>query len=498
MRPLHALGLFIAALAFVQCSDGLAPPVPDGARDSGPGDGGDASKPPSAPPNIILVLTDDLSWNLVRFMPAVREMRKHGLTFTNYFVTDSLCCPSRSSIFTGKYPHDTGVFTNSGRFGGYKQFELLENQKRTFATALTAAGYRTAMMGKYLNGYLPDKHKPAVGWSEWDVAGDGYAEFNYALNQNGTVNNYGSEPSEYLTDVLSRLANRFVEESISGPFMLEVATFAPHAPYVPAPRYVGQFSAKAPRAPSFARANVNPPRWLSEWPKLTPTDIADLDRDFNLRVEAVQAVDDLIDSLRKKLAAAGADKNTYLVFSSDNGFHMGEHMLEVGKKTAFDTDIRVPLVIEGPGVPAGVEDAHIVENIDLCPTFAELAGRSPSTDVDGHSLVPLLRGEKVASWRTFALVEHVGPDIAPADPGDPDQDPARGPEPNSYTALRTSDFVFVEYYDGEKEYYDHTTDPFERTNTAASLPHATVKAFEDRIARIRNCHSNAECWSAQQ
>jgi N-acetylglucosamine-6-sulfatase len=159
--------------------------------------------------------------------------------------------------------------------------------------------------------------------------------------------------------------------------VLEVATFAPHAPYTPAPRYVGKFNVTLPRVPSFNTANTNPPEWLATHTTLSPAAVAKLDSDFNLRVEAVQAVDDMIDALTKQLAATGLDKNTYVVFSSDNGYHMGEHQLLAGKQTAFDTDINVPLVVVGPGVPSGVIDDRIVENIDLCPTFAELAGTSP-------------------------------------------------------------------------------------------------------------------------
>src|SRR5579859_165298 len=118
-------------------------------------------------PNIVFVLTDDLAINLVQYMPHVLEMQKDGVTFSNYFVTDSLCCPSRSSIFTGRYPHDTGVFKNVGNEGGYIVFKQRGNEQSTFAVSLTAAGYRTAFLGKYLNGYEPRQHSAGPGWSHW-------------------------------------------------------------------------------------------------------------------------------------------------------------------------------------------------------------------------------------------------------------------------------------------------------------------------------------------
>jgi hypothetical protein len=135
-------------------------------------------------PNIVFILTDDLAWNLVH-MPHVLTMQKEGVTFANYFVTDSLCCPSRSSIFTGRYPHNTGIFRDTGKDGGYVAFRDRGHEGSTFATALSAAGYRTAMLGKYLNGYLPAMHRPAPGWTWWEVAGHADPEFNYNLNQDG-------------------------------------------------------------------------------------------------------------------------------------------------------------------------------------------------------------------------------------------------------------------------------------------------------------------------
>src|SRR5262249_6461713 len=157
-------------------------------------------------------------------------------TFDNYFVTDSLCCPSRTSIFTGMFPHDSGVFTNGGSDGGYGTFLAKGDDGKTFADRLSAAaGYRTALMGKYLNRYSPSVLKLPKGWTSWAGAGNGYPEFNYDLNQNGTLHHYGTAPSDYLTDVIATLGQTFVGQAPSKPFFLELATFAPHAPYIPAP-----------------------------------------------------------------------------------------------------------------------------------------------------------------------------------------------------------------------------------------------------------------------
>jgi Sulfatase len=168
-------------------------------------------------PNIVFVLTDDLSWNLVPYMPHVVKMQKAGVTFINYFVTDSLCCPSRSSIFTGRYPHNTGIFRNIGEDGGYIAFHNRGHEQATFASALSGAGYRAAMLGKYLNGYMPRAHPAAPGWALWAVAGNGYPEFDYDLNQNGKIVRYGMRSEDYLTDVASRLAATFVRSRPARP-----------------------------------------------------------------------------------------------------------------------------------------------------------------------------------------------------------------------------------------------------------------------------------------
>jgi len=178
-----------------------------------------STRPPSAatsgkrPNTIVFILTDDLSWNLMPFMPHVVNMEKAGATFVNYFVTDSLCCPSRSSIFTGRYPHKTGIFRNIGEDGGYIALHNRGHEQATFASALSGTDYRMAMLGKYLNGYRPKADPVAPGWALWPVAGNGYPEFNYDLNQDGKVVHHGAKSEDYLTDVVSGIAVTFIKAS---------------------------------------------------------------------------------------------------------------------------------------------------------------------------------------------------------------------------------------------------------------------------------------------
>jgi N-acetylglucosamine-6-sulfatase len=455
-------------------------------------------------PNIVFVLTDDLAWNLVQYMPHVRQLQSRGTTFTNYFVTDSLCCPSRSSIFTGRYPHDTGIFTNGGDDGGFATFHSRGEESATFATQLQRHGYQTAMMGKYLNGYKPlglvdgkARYIPP-GWNEWDVAGNGYAEFNYYLNENGTNVHYGSRPRAYLTDVLARKGAAFIDRAAGKrkPFFLEIAAFAPHGPYTPAPRNANDFPGlQAPRTPAFDEPDVSDkPSWLRDHPPLTPTQITQIDNAYRKRAQAVEAVDDLIAKVEATLARNGVAGNTYLVFSSDNGFHMGDHRLMPGKMTAFETDIRVPLVVAGPHVVQGRKVARVTENVDLCPTFEQLGRAHVPPTVDGQSLVPLLRGQPAPSWRNAALVEHHGPDFGAAAGPDAAQ-PGSG-NPSTYEALRLPHSTYVEYANGEREHYDLESDPYELTNTYSALSPERVDSLHTQLVGLENCHSAAACRHA--
>jgi N-acetylglucosamine-6-sulfatase len=454
------------------------------------------SAPPRRP-NIVFVLTDDLATNLVQYMPHVVTMQTKGVTFANYFVTDSLCCPSRSSIFTGRYPHDTGIFRNVGPDGGFLAFRTRGYEQATFATALSAAGYRTAMLGKYLNGYLPVKHPAAPGWTAWAVAGNGYPGFDYNLNQDGRIVRYGNTAADYMTDVLSGLAVRFIKQAAGTPFLIEVATFAPHAPYTPAPRDSAALpGVRAPRTPAFdAAADANAPRWLRAQRALSDADVAGIDQDFRKRAQAVLAVDAMIGELHAAVAAIGQEDNTYFVFSSDNGYHMGEHRLMPGKMTAFDTDIHVPLIVTGPGVPAGRTVDEIVENIDLCPTFVELGAAAAPASLNGKSLVPLLHGQAVAEWRTVALVEHRGPQREAADPDLPGP---RSGNPTTYEATRTRTSLYVEYAGGEKEYHDLAIDPHELRNTFSSLSGDEKESLHATVDALRNCHDAKSCWAAER
>jgi N-acetylglucosamine-6-sulfatase len=438
-------------------------------------------------------------------MPHVEQLRARGTTFTNYLVTDSLCCPSRASILTGCYPHDTGIFTNGGPDGGFALFHARGEERDTFATRLQERGYSTALMGKYLNGYTAQgrvdgkaRYIPP-GWSEWDVAGNGHSEFNYNLNENGRIVHYGSGPRAYLTDALSRRGSAFVNRASAAgkPFFLEISTFAPHLPYTPAPRDAADFPGlQAPRTPDFNEADVSDkPPWLRDHSLLTPTEIDAVDAAYRARAQSVEAIDDLIARLEARLRRDSVARNTYIFFSSDNGLHLGDQLMP-GKLTAFETDIHVPLVVAGPHVGAGQTVARITVNVDLYPTFVRLglgsSGFSPL--VDGKSLLPLMRGKAAPDWRDAALVEHHGPDFAAA--AGPDAARAGSGNPSTYEALRLPHSIYVEYANGEREYYDLESDPYELTNTYPKLSSRQADALHSQLARLKRCRGAATCQEA--
>ena len=440
-------------------------------------------------PNVVLILTDDLSWNLVQYMPHVQQMQREGLTFSNYFVTDSLCCPSRASIFTGRYPHNTGVLTNTPPTGGFAAFRR-GAESSTFATALHAGGYRTSMMGKYLNGYEPQDRVPH-GWSNWQVAGGGYRGFNYSLSSNGRVAHFGRARRAYMTDVLRRRGKAFISRAARGnaPFLLEIATFAPHKPSTPAPRDRHDFPGlTAPRTAAFDRIPENPPNWLRDRAPLHPDEVAALDTEFRKRAQSVQAVDELVGQVRRLLRQRGLARDTYVIFSSDNGYHMGERRLLAGKMTAYDSDIRVPLIVVGPGVEPGTTTDALAETIDLAPTFMHIAGVKPPANVDGHGLLNVLHGDVPSDWRDEVLIEHHHPENTF---DDPDKQATTSGNPPSYEALRTADMLYVEYATGDREWYDLVSDPDELNNEYDRLDGPSRASLHQRLLALEDCRGQS-------
>jgi N-acetylglucosamine-6-sulfatase len=432
-------------------------------------------------PNIIFVLTDDLDAASISKVPSLEAyMADEGKTFDNAFVTYSLCCPSRATILTGQYPHNHLVRSNGPPIGGFETFRKLGRERSTLATWLDDAGYETALFGKYLNGYGNHgaKHVPA-GWDEWyGVVGKAQ------LNQNGQLVTY--EGDTYLDDALSGLAQDFVrrQESKDAPFFMYLAVHAPHAPATPALRHEELYeNLRTPRTPSFDEADVSDkPGWVRKL-TLSTAEIKHMDGLYRKRLRTLAGVGETIGGLLRTLEQTGKLDNTYIVFTSDNGYHMGQHRLGVGKTAAYEEDIRVPLIVRGPGVPAGTSSDEMVLNNDFAPTFADLAGLPPPDSVDGRSFAALLdtrQGNDPAPWRQAFEVRKWDPLK-----DDPSYKAVTYVPP--YRAVRTQRYLYVEYENGEHELYDLVKDPYELQNIYDSAAPDLIAELDSRMQALGDC-----------
>jgi N-acetylglucosamine-6-sulfatase len=432
-------------------------------------------------PNIIFILADDLDAASVSKVSSLTGyMADMGITFDNAFVTSSLCCPSRSTILTGQYPHNHLVRTNVPPRGGFKTFRELGRERSTLATWLDDAGYETALFGKYLNGYgdYGRNHVPA-GWDEW------YGTVGTTtLNQNGQLVTY--EADTHLDDALSGLAQDFVrrQEHKDAPFFMYLSVHAPHVPAKPALRHENLYEGlQAPRPPSFDEANVSDKRGWVRSLSLDPTEEKRIDKLYPDRLRTMAAVGEMIGGLLRTLEQTGKLEHTYVVLTSDNGYHMGQHRLGLGKQTAYEEDIRVPLMVRGPGLPAGVSRDEMVLNNDFAPPFADLAGFPPPASVDGRSFASLLdkrQGNDPASWRTAFEIrtwnskrnETSYRAVTPVPP---------------YRAVRTQRYLYVEYAAGERELYDLRKDPYELHNLHDSADPDLISKLDARLDALRDC-----------
>jgi arylsulfatase A-like enzyme len=427
---------------------------------------------PPAPPNVVVVMTDDQDAASLRVMDAVRaRIADRGATFERFFATYPLCCPSRATFLTGQYAHNHGLLSNTPPDGGYPGFTGADT---ALPVALDAAGYRTGLVGKYLNWYPPDAPVPP-GWDVWRaaVARGPVTSYDYKLRLGDRLIRYGSEPADFRTDVYADLAVRYIEQSKGSPFFLTVAPSAPHVEGdglpSPGPGYDGRFDADTlPKPPSFDEADVSDKPSFLRKPPLSPDDETRLTALHRARLASLLPVDRLVDRLIDALRDAGELANTYVIFTSDNGFLLGEHRL-TGKGKLYEEGTRVPLVIRGPGVPAGEVHRHLVGNIDLAPTILDAAGTQPVAPVDGRSLLPLA-GDPTIDWRREILLEN-----------------------SVSTAIRTASYSYAEHPDGEAELYDLRTDPFQLESLHADPDQrARIQRLSQRLAEIRDC-AGADC-----
>lgn len=471
----------------------------------------------SGRPNIIFVATEDLDLASLDHLPKLRSLlAQQGATFSNAFVNVALSSPSRATMLRGQYAHDTAVYTNASPDGGFAAFHSQGLEGSTVATWLHGAGYHTALLGKYLTGYPSGSRMTFVppGWDDWvsPVGGDPYSAFGYQLNENGRVVQYGSAARDYLTDVLARKSAELIRASARDaarrPLFMLLSPYAPHSPAVPAPRHAGAFAdATAPRTASFDEAEVSDkPAWVRALPRIAVERQTVLDTLYRDRLASMLAVEDLVQTLVDTLSETGQLDRTYLFFTSANGFHLGQHRLESGKGTGYDEDIRVPLLVRGPGIPANVTREHYVLDTDYAPTFADLAGIAPASYVDGRSLVPLLREDAPSpqTWRKAVLLEHgmttrrPRPSRSPgpsASPEPSDMGPASASVP-AFRGIRTGRYAYLEYVTGEHELYDLNMDPAELRNLYDEADPGLLGQLAAQLGALKDCRE-AACRPAE-
>ncbi|XP_030827906.1 N-acetylglucosamine-6-sulfatase isoform X4 [Strongylocentrotus purpuratus] len=467
-------------------------------------------------PNIVFILTDDQDVTMDAISPMTNTLNmlgKQGMTFTNMFTSSPLCCPSRSSILTGNYIHNHGAMNNSIQGNCSSVAWQQGPEKKTFATYLNKAGYRTFFAGKYLNQYGQKEvgglaHIPP-GWDDWIALKLNSVYYNYSLSVNGKEEVHGDDyHKDYLTDLINNRSMEFLQkQSVSSPFFMMMSTPACHSPFDSAPQYMSHFTdKKAPRGPSFNVHSADK-HWLIRRAAnpMSNASITYLDDSFRKRWRTLLSVDDMVKNLVTLLTTKKMIDNTYIIFSSDNGFHLGQFSLPNDKRQLYEFDIRVPLIIRGPGISPGTTSKQIAVNIDIMPTIVEMATGSAPSEVDGISLMPLLiaRNESMA-WRETVLIEHRGEGNTTNNPGCKDTvnlcscfpscvcEDARN---NTYECIRTLsatsrvNHIYCNFADGEnfQEFYNVTADPHQLTNTIHKLDPKFITSQNEKLIVLSMC-----------
>jgi arylsulfatase A-like enzyme len=526
-------------------------------------------------PSFVVIQTDDETmeelYDGVRMLSGAEEfampntlqlLGEKGVTFSRYYTPYSLCAPSRVSLLTGRYAHNDNVRGNVPPNGGWTGFQSRLAYTHNLATWLQGAGYRTIHIGKILNGYGDAPYSPGTeeppGWNSWHTIlnsdTDHYA-YGYMLNNNGVVEgpygNSGSwetreygeiddagcpyaplngKPCFYETDKFNQLA---VEELAATPpeqpFYMQVDYTSPHGDFrkpagpQPATRHIGRF-AGAPlpdnRAEGFNEGNVNDkPRFIREAPYLSATEIHTYRVYYQNCLAALLSVDEGVKGIIDELGGLGRLRNTYVVFTSDNGFFFGQHRLVGGKFLAYEPATHLPLIIRGPGIKPNTQSGQLASTIDIAPTILELAEVAPDKSIDGVSLAPYAKDPTLRSRRPLLFESFVQTDDVeangqvPTESSTPERSakgPARGKllgraatsssvknpaahasvvaPPKNYYGIRLGPYKYIEWPDGEKELYDINKDPYELNNIVRNGDYAPIRNFMHKeLERLEEC-----------
>ena len=383
--------------------------------------------------------------------------------------------------------------------------EGLENS--TIVTQLKEAGYETFLIGKYLNGYDDDEasHVP-VGWDHWwGMTHLAYFGPHFSVQGELLV----TSDDTYQTDFISNEAQIFLKrQDKSKPFFMYIAPHAPHAPSTPAPRHKDLFpNETAPRTPSYNPNDTiqqQKPSWIKRLPLLDTSQLDDIDEFYRNRLRALQAVDEMLGNITLLLQEEGIENNTYIFYMGDNGLHFGDFRIPAGKRQAYDTDIRVPFLVRGPGIKGGTKVTEVVLSVDLLPTWVELGGGKLPTsyEVDGKSISPLLFGSmpaepKVNTFRSVALAEMYGgsSNMGTRYIGMPGFENNHFWN-NTYQAVRVingsewaadANWLYAEWCTGEREFYNLTEDPYEINNIVDQVNTTLLTQLSVLTETMGNC-----------
>ncbi len=436
---------------------------------------------PEKKPNVLFILTDDQDPQSVRNMPQLQSLLvDSGVSFTRSYVTTPQCCPSRTTMLRGQYAHNHQIKDNKLPDGGAIKLRRDRLDESTIATWMKDAGYETAYVGKYLNEY--DSLYVPPGWDRWYGFMGNYSDRGtgrYNINENGTRRTY-SLRRLHDTDYMASKATGFIEtrRDSDKPWFAVVAPNAPHRPSYAARRHENLFrKARFPRSPSFNEKDVSDkPVYVESQPRYSSEMAKEIKEEWRQRLRALRSVDEMIESLVATLEDSDQLDNTYIVYTTDNGYMLGRHRLET-KGVPYEESIKVPLIVRGPSVPEGLTRKQLVASTDWAPTIADWGGARPPEFVDGRSLKPLLSETPPPDWRERMLVEywHAHP----------------------FSGLLTaSGQRYVEYDNGEKELYDLRKDPYQLANRIDQTPQRTLDSLAKDLDRLKSC-AGEECRTAE-
>jgi len=514
--------------------------------------------PNSDPPSFVVIQTDDqtLDGLYARFSayPGAPETRampntldligKRGMTFNRYYVPYPLCCPSRTSLLTGRYSHSNGVKGNNQPNGGYTGFSFRAAATHNIATWLQGAGYRTIHAGKFLNGYgdppYDDGTSVPPGWDAWYgiVNADTHHYFyGYTLNINGqlsgpfgdpgswTTREYGvrddftcpaepiNGPCNQVDDKMSEIARgEMLATPPDQPFYVQIDYAGPHGDFrrpagpEPAPRHYDWFKgARHPhsRAEGFDEGNVSDkPRFIRDAPHLTPVEKRIYRVYYQKQLDSLRTIDDGVKTILDTLGQMHRLRNTYVVFTSDNGFFFGEHRLLGGKFLAYEPATHMPFLIRGPGIKPGSETGELAANIDVAPTLLELAGVEADKSFDGRSLVPYLEDEDLRSRRPILFESFVetndveangafrgnGGNASASRSGGGKATASLLAPPKDYAGIRLGPYKYIAWPTGEKELYNINKDPNELNSLHRDPNFFPIRNFLHRqMKRLTTC-----------